>query len=101
MVTRKHKYIVEKMIEHFPQGSRLRLRAKNHPVWGGPGRKVFLEHPDDVRQTIRYVKDNPIKIGRPRREWGFVRSYDGWSLHPRNNPNSPYAKGLRAAGRYP
>jgi hypothetical protein len=63
--------------------------------------KVFLDHPDDIRRTIRYVEQNPIKDGLPAQVWPFVKEYDGWPLHPGHSPNSPYAKRLRAAGRYP
>jgi hypothetical protein len=36
----------------------------------------------------------------PVQQWMFVKPYDGWPLHPGHNPNSPYAKRLREAGRY-
>jgi hypothetical protein len=46
MVMRKHKHLAEEMIEHFQDASRSALikggaRANEHPVWGGPGWKVF------------------------------------------------------------
>ena len=49
LLIRKHKHKAEEMIENFQTHSRLRLRAlgsrkPNHPVWGGPGWKVFLDH---------------------------------------------------------
>jgi REP-associated tyrosine transposase len=105
VVIRKHKHIAEDMIQNFQNHSRSRLRgagvySQDHPVWGGPGWKVFLDHPDDVRRTVRYVQDNPAKAGRPRQEWGFVKVYDGWPLHPGHSPDSPYAKRLKTAERY-
>jgi hypothetical protein len=66
-----------------------------HPVWGGPGWGVFLDTPDDVRRTIKYIEDNPLKARMPARHWSFVKEYDGWPLHPGHSPNSPYARRLR------
>lgn len=107
MVIRKHKHKAEEMLGNLKLLSRKRLVDAGsfdaeHPVWtGGDGWKVFLEHPDDIRRTIRYVERNPIKGGWPAQSWDFVTKYDGWPLHPGHNPSSPYAKALRAAGRYP
>jgi hypothetical protein len=75
-------------------------RATDHPVWGGPGWMVFLDHPDEVRRTIRYVRDNPLKIRQPLQTWPFITPYDGWPLHAGHSPDSPYARRLRDAGRY-
>lgn len=100
ILIRKHKKRAEEMIEDFQSDSRLRLRNIgnrdwNHPVWGGPGWKVFLDHPDDIRRTIRYIEQNPVKLKIPQQQWEFVKSYDGWPLHPGHSPNSPYARRLR------
>ena len=100
VLIRKHKHQAEQMIENLQQESRLRLRSlglrdANHPVWGGPGWKVFLDRPDAVRRTIGYIEANPPKWNLPAQNWPFVREYDGWPLHPGHNPNSPYARRLR------
>ena len=105
LLIRKHKHLAEQMITNFQTLSRLRLRADglraiNHPVWGGPGWKVYLEHPNEVERIVRYIEDNPIKIRHPRQTWAFVKSYDGWPLHPGHSPRSPYVRQLRAVGRY-
>ncbi len=97
---RKHKHLAEDMLENLQAASRLRLRNEglrtdDHPVWGGPGWKVFLDTPPDIRRTIRYIDDNPEKWRLPRQRWPFVKKYDGWPLHPGHSPNSPYARGLR------
>jgi REP element-mobilizing transposase RayT len=104
LLIRKHKKQAEDMIEDFQTASRLRLRnaerrTHEHPVWGGPGWKVFLEHPDDVRRTIRYIERNPVEWGLPQQSWEFVSPYDGWPLYPGHSPNSPYARRLREAGK--
>jgi REP element-mobilizing transposase RayT len=100
LVIRKHKHLAEQMIENLQQASRDRLLESNlvpngHPVWGGDGWKVFLDHPDEIRRTIRYVWDNPIKMRLPQQQWEFVTDYDGWPLHPGHNPDSPYARAIR------
>ena len=91
------------MIENVQESVRLRLgslglRSSDHPVWGGPGwslQKVFLDHPDDIRRTIRYINNNPLQRRMSKQEWTFVAEYNGWPLHPGHNPNSPYARRLR------
>ncbi|HEV3078404.1 MAG TPA: hypothetical protein VGY66_01440 [Gemmataceae bacterium] len=106
-VVRKHKDTAEEMVDKLMEASRTKLieagrRAVTHPTWlAGHGWKVFLDHPDEVRRTIRYVQQNPIKIGLPAQSWSFVKVYDGWPLHPGHSPDSPYARRLREAGRYP
>lgn len=83
VVIRKHRDTAELMIANLHRESHLQLRASGHrddehPVWGGKGWKVYLEDADDVRRTIRYVEDNPVKIRQPRQTWTFVTPYDGW-----------------------
>ena len=100
LLIRKHKHQAEDMLDNLQEFSRLRLRTVglrtfDHPVWGGPGWKVFLDTPADVRRTIRYIQENPVKWRLPRQEWPVVMEYDGWPLHPGHSPNSPYAQRLR------
>ena len=100
VILRKHKHQAEEMLENLQESTRLRfrtlgLRAGDHPVWGGPGWKVFLDTPTDIRRTIRYIDENPPQWRLPRQQWPFVQAYDGWPLHPGHSPNSPYAKNLR------
>ena len=101
ILIRKHKHQAEDMLDNFQQISRLRLRSvglrsNDHPVWGGPGWKVFLDTPTDIRRTIRYISENPVRWGLARQLWPFVKEYDGWPLHPGHSPDSPYAKAMRA-----
>jgi REP element-mobilizing transposase RayT len=87
ILIRKHKQLAEEMTENLMHVSRLRLigtgyRESDHPTWtAGTGWKVFLDHPDDVRRTIRYIEQNPVKIRLPQQHWPFVKPYDGWPLH--------------------
>ena len=106
LLIRKHRDLAEEMIEKVQTLSRKRLveselREIGHPVWTRGGWKVFLDHPDDVNRTIRYIENNPLKLRLPAQCWPFVKMYDNWPLHPGHSPNSPYAAALRAAGRYP
>ena len=100
LIVRRHKHKAEEMIDNLQEASRLRLsrlglRQVDHPVWVEGGWKGFLDHPDAIRRTIRYVENNPLKAGLSAQRWSFVSEYDGWPLHPGHNPNSPYARRLR------
>ena len=100
VLIRKHKHRAEEMIENLQQSTRLRLstsglRSPTHPVWAKSGWKVFLDHPEAVRRTVRYINDNPVKWRLPGQRWPFVKEYDDWPLHPGHSPNSPYARRLR------
>jgi REP element-mobilizing transposase RayT len=80
---RKHRDHAETMIEKLQTASRYELirqgrRAPAHPVWGGPGWKVFLNTAAEIARVIDYIRDNPEKSGRPPQCWAFVTSYDGW-----------------------
>jgi REP element-mobilizing transposase RayT len=104
MLIRKHRDSAEQMIENLQTLSRKRLesiRTKDHPLWTRGGWKVYLDHPDDMHRTIRYIEQNPLKQSLPAQKWPFVTRYDNWPLHPGHSPNSPYVRALRAAGRYP
>src|SRR3954469_8157642 len=77
------KHLAEEMIANFQEASRLTvlgagLRQEDHPVWGGPGWKVFLDGTDDIWRTIPYVEQNPIKAGLGRQHYSFVTPYDNW-----------------------
>lgn len=105
LLIRKHRLLAEEMIDGIQSLSRKRLvefgvRDVAHPVWTRGGWTVFLDHPDQVRRTIRYVERNPLSSRLPAQSWDFVRPYDDWPLHPGHSPHSPYVRALRAAGRY-
>lgn len=106
ILIRKHKDTAEEMVKKLKDASRLRLGATghrdgDHPTWtGGDGWSVFLDHPKEIRRTIPYIEQNPLKIGLPKQSWPFVKEYDNWPLHLGHSPNSPYAKRLRELGMY-
>jgi REP element-mobilizing transposase RayT len=100
IIIRKHKHQAEDMLVNLQNSARMiicqaGLRTPDHPVWGGPGWKVFLDTPTDIRRTIQYIEQNPPHWKLPPQQWLFAKPYDGWPLHPGHNPSSPYAKRLR------
>jgi REP element-mobilizing transposase RayT len=83
LLIRRHRDKAEEMIENFQEASRDRLiqaghRAPTHPVWSGPGWKVFLNTRGDFERVVRYIRNNPVMAGRPEQRWPFVKKYDGW-----------------------
>ena len=89
LIVRKHRDQAEAMIAEFQRSSAVALlgeghRPSGHPVWGGPGWKVFLFKPADVARVVRYVEMNPVKARRPAQAWPFVVPYDGWTPGLRN-----------------
>ena len=44
---------------------------------------TFEESPDDIRRTIRYIEDNPLKLGLPAQAWSFVTPYNNRPFHRR------------------
>ncbi len=84
---RRHRERAEEMIARLQQVSRAALiaagaRAAEHPVWGGPGWKVFLNTRADMERIVAYVRNNPVKAGLPAQEWSFVERYTGWLPRP-------------------
>jgi REP element-mobilizing transposase RayT len=71
ILIRKHKHLAEEMILNLQRAANSRLqefqfRDENQRTWSSAGGwNVFLDHPDEVRRTIGYINDNPIKIGLP------------------------------------
>jgi hypothetical protein len=78
------------MWQRLADASRNRLRLfadvpDDHPVWSNRPYKVFLYTPEDVRQRVRYVAENPVKEGLSPQEWPLVTPYDGWPYHNKNH----------------
>lgn len=99
MVIRRHRHQADEMLANLQESTRLRVctagvRTTDHPVWGGPGWKVFLDTPDGVRRVIRYTNENPRPWRMPEQRWTFVKPYDGWPLHSGHGPNTSAAASL-------
>jgi REP element-mobilizing transposase RayT len=87
LLIRRHRDWAEQMLEYFQEESRRALieagrRPANHSVWGGPGWKAFKSSPEEIVACIKYIRENPIKAGRPAQYWDFVTPYDGWIAPP-------------------
>jgi REP element-mobilizing transposase RayT len=83
LLIRRHRDPAEVMLESLQDGSRQAVieagrRSATHPVWGGPGWKVFKSSRPEMERTVRYIEANPIKACRPAQSWPFVTKYDGW-----------------------
>jgi REP element-mobilizing transposase RayT len=83
LLIRRHRDKAETMLNCLQDKTKQELisagrRPAAHPVWGGPGWKVFQSTREDMERTIKYIEDNPAKAGRPRQYWDFVKEYDGW-----------------------
>jgi REP element-mobilizing transposase RayT len=64
LLIRKHRDDAETMIEELQAASRdaiheMKRFDREHPIWGGPGWKVFLETTEEMRRVVRYVEENP------------------------------------------
>jgi hypothetical protein len=82
VVARTHRDRSEVIWEQLACAARDVLRAAGmvpaeHPVWSHRPYKVFLYIPDEVRQRIAYVEQNPVKEGLPQQHWEFVQPYRG------------------------
>jgi len=83
LLIRKHCDQAEDMIGFFQNDSWQALidankRSSDHPVWGGPGWKVYLNSCKDIERTVRYIELNPVKAYQPAQKWDFAQPYDGW-----------------------
>src|SRR5881296_3256779 len=77
LLIRKHRDHAEKMSEVLQDASRQAMleagrRSGAHPVWGGKGWKGFLNTVADMRRTVAYIANNPVKAGLPPQSWPFV-----------------------------
>jgi hypothetical protein len=91
LVVGRHSYPIEQVIRLLRQAATAKLLDDGlHPfadqrspngrlpsVWGQDFRKVFLFTPEEVRDHIRYVQDNPVREGKCPQRWPFVIPYPG------------------------
>jgi REP element-mobilizing transposase RayT len=88
LIIRTHKHDSLTMWNHFAESVRNRLRLRfpneicaNHPVISARPCKVFLYNPDQVRDFIDYVEQNPLREQLLPQRWAFVSAYDGFPFH--------------------
>lgn len=87
LLMRRHRDKAEQMLFFLQEDTKQALlaadrRPPDHPVWGGPGWKVFKDRPEEMADCAHYIHDNPLKAGRPAQHWDFVVEYDGWVPRP-------------------
>jgi REP element-mobilizing transposase RayT len=84
ILIRRYRDRAEDMIAQFQKSAKAALieagkRPVNHPVWThGAGWKTFVNTQQQFEREIKYIRQNPTKIGRPEQSWSFVTAYDGW-----------------------
>jgi REP element-mobilizing transposase RayT len=90
LVVARHHYPIEQVIRLLrQQATEQLLKDGRHPFaaqWSSTGRlpsvwaqdfwKVFLFTPDEIRQKIAYVEENPVKEGKRRQHWPFITPFD-------------------------
>ena len=91
MVIGRHSRHVERIVGHMKSAatrrldvdgmhpfSDVRLRDGRRPSpWAERCWKVFLDSRADVLRAVDYVEQNPVKEGKRRQRWSFVRAYRG------------------------
>lgn len=90
LVIGRHMRSVERIVAHLKRGATLKLFEEDrHPLMGyrGPrgavpspwskrtGWTVYLNDEQAVRHRIKYVQENPLKEGKPRQRWSFVKPF--------------------------
>lgn len=85
---RAHRHTSEMMWTLLADASRKVIRTFSdvdplHEIWTRAPYTVFLYTPDEIRDRIGYINQNPIKEGLPPQSWAFVQPYNGWPLHHR------------------
>lgn len=48
--------------------------------WGEKGWIVYLDSESALWRAIRYVEQNPLKEGKSRQHWSFVKPFAGLTL---------------------
>ena len=48
-------------------------------MWADRCWKVYLDSEQAIENAIRYVEENPVREGKPRQTWSFVRPFEGIS----------------------
>ena len=91
LVIARHKYEVEHVVNQLKGEATKQLNKENlHPLasyatsdsgrpapWARGEWKTYLDREDAIEDAIRYVKQNPIKEGKPRQTWNCVRRFLG------------------------
>lgn len=91
LVVARHSYRVEQVANLLKgAGTKSLVRRGLHPMenqiasgkrlpspWASGLWKVFLDSRFDVRRSIDYVNENPVREGKRAQRWRFVQPYEG------------------------
>ena len=91
LVIARHHYPVEQIANLLKGAATYQLVAEDcHPLsdhakngrrpprmWAEHEWKVYLDSEDGIEDAIAYVEENPVKEGKPRQQWGFVKPFAG------------------------
>jgi REP element-mobilizing transposase RayT len=91
LVIARHTYKVEQIASLLKGEATKQLRhdgldpfasvaVHNKPApspWAEKRWKVFLDTEEAVENAIRYVEENPLKEGKPKQKWSFVKPFTG------------------------
>ena len=82
LVTGPFRTSVDQLVIQLKGAATHQLVAENvHPFngdakcWTRGQWKVYLFTDQDVDRAIRYVRDNPVKDGKPSQHWSFVTEF--------------------------
>ncbi len=110
LVVARHRYRIEQLVNLLKgAATRQLIREGIHPsgrfasgsgrppkAWARNGWHVFLDTEEDIRRSIRYVEQNPLKEDKPRRHWWFVTPFGGGSpVQPRPESVEPRRAGVQ------
>jgi REP element-mobilizing transposase RayT len=87
LVVGRHKYAIEQVANLLKGAATTQLKvASMHPFLNSPYRdgslptpwtrkswSSFLDCDEDIARAVRYVEENPIKEGKRKQEWSFVK----------------------------
>lgn len=91
LVAARHRYKIEQAANLLKGAAQRQLITSGlHPlashrtpqgripsVWGDKRWKVYLDAEEAIENAIRYVEQNPVREGKPRQHWSFVRPFAG------------------------
>lgn len=92
MLIRKHRDDAWDMLDDIQFETRQKFLEKftsysnEHPLWTHGGYVNFVSKTEILHRVIKYIAANPLKIGLPGQFWPFVKAYDNWPHHKRNQP---------------
>jgi REP element-mobilizing transposase RayT len=90
LVVARHRYSIEKIATLLKGAATTQLlKEERHPLahqpyrngtlptpWARRAWSVFLDCVEDVERAVQYVVKNPVKEGKPRQDWSFVKQWE-------------------------